>query len=280
MIRYQHVRRAGITQLVEYQLPKLKVAGSSPVARSIHPSPMSPTRRTLSPRIGLALWLAALLACAPTADVPPPSDFDRAVSRFVAGDYEAAIAEMEKLAASTTDEAVRRDAYTYLGRSHMALGRTDEAVEAFTLGVNSGDRGVCVAYLELLRQYVEGSPGTLHTRDVLTRAQLAGAIVRLMGGDGGDEPGPAGPTPLATAAARGWMPALPDGDERADLAVTRAALYVVVARLLAEGGVPGGPGAVWPGGYRQAMAATDPVSGTEAMAILERVKTMRENHGR
>ena len=35
MFRYQHIGGAGITQLVEYQLPKLKVAGSSPVARSI-----------------------------------------------------------------------------------------------------------------------------------------------------------------------------------------------------------------------------------------------------
>ena len=29
------MRPAGVTQLVEYQLPKLKVAGSSPVARSM-----------------------------------------------------------------------------------------------------------------------------------------------------------------------------------------------------------------------------------------------------
>ena len=34
LYNYLH-QRAGITQLVEYELPKLRVAGSNPVARSI-----------------------------------------------------------------------------------------------------------------------------------------------------------------------------------------------------------------------------------------------------
>ncbi len=47
MFRYQHVRGAGITQLVEYQLPKLKVASSSLVARSISESQIPP-KKTLA----------------------------------------------------------------------------------------------------------------------------------------------------------------------------------------------------------------------------------------
>ena len=33
--RYNNPRKAGVAQLVEYKLPKLGVAGSNPVARSI-----------------------------------------------------------------------------------------------------------------------------------------------------------------------------------------------------------------------------------------------------
>ncbi len=35
--RYNSCRKAGVAQLVEYKLPKLGVAGSRPVARSILP---------------------------------------------------------------------------------------------------------------------------------------------------------------------------------------------------------------------------------------------------
>jgi hypothetical protein len=206
---------------------------------------------------------------------------DHAVARFVAGDYAATVAEMEAIAAASTDEAVRREAYTYLGRAHVALGHTDEAVAAFSRGVQQGDRGPCVAYLELLKQYVEGSPGTLHTREFLTRGELAGAIVRLMdAADASHGPTPAGPTPLQTAAARGWMPVLPDGGGHADDLVTRAVLYVVVARILAEAGRADELETVLPGGYGSAMRARGPVSGTEALAVLERTRSLLEGHGR
>jgi hypothetical protein len=242
---------------------------------------MPRTPRTFFRSTAVTWWLAAIAACAPASDTGPRADLDHAVARFIAGDYAATIEEMERVAAAADDESVRREAYTYIGRSHMALGHTEEAIDAFSRGARYGDRGPCVAYLELLKQYVEGTPGTLHTRETITRGELAGAIVRLMGGaESGKEPGPTGPTPLQAAAARGWIPASPDGDEHADLAVTRAALYVVVARLLAEVNSAGRAGEVMPGGYRVATAATDPVSGAEAITILERVRAIRESHGR
>jgi hypothetical protein len=237
--------------------------------------------RTLFRFAAVTWWLAVIAACAPAADTGHRADLDHAVARFVAADYAGTIAEMEPITAATTDDAIRREAYAYIGRSHMALGHTDEAIAAFSRGVQAGDRGPCVAYLELLKQYVEGSPGTLHTREFLTRGELAGAIVRLMGGGAErNEPRPTGPTPLEMAAARGWIPASPDGAEHADEAVTRSALYVVVARLLFEVGATGMVDQVIPGGYRGAVAAVGPVTGSEALAVLERVRAIRESHGR
>ncbi len=39
MLSDEH-ERAGVAQLVEYELPKLGVAGSNPVARSSRPTPL------------------------------------------------------------------------------------------------------------------------------------------------------------------------------------------------------------------------------------------------
>jgi hypothetical protein len=242
---------------------------------------MLPMPRTLLRFAAVTWWLVAIGACAPASDTGHRADLDHAVARFVAGDYAATIAEMEEIIAVTTDDAIRREAYAYIGRSHMALGHTEDAIAAFSRGVQAGDRGPCVGYLELLKQYVEVSPGTLHTREFLTRGELAGAIVRLMGGsERGSEPGLTGPTPLEVAAARGWMPAAPDGAEHAGEPVTRSAFYVVVARLLFEVGAAGMVNEVVPGGYRAAVDATEAVGGTEALAVLERVRAIRDRHGR
>jgi tetratricopeptide (TPR) repeat protein len=235
------------------------------------------TPRTLRVPAAFATGLV-LAACAPAADRAPAAGMDAGVERFIAGDYAAAVEDFERVLATTDDDAVRREACTYLGRSQMALGRPDEAIAAFTLGVRHGDRGPCVEYLEYLKQYVEGSPGTLHTREVLTRAELAGALVRLMAP--GREAAPGGPTPLALAASRGWMAASPDGGEHAGAPVTRAALHVVVARLLAQSGNEARAGEIMGGSYRSSASAADPVSGAEALAILERVRAAREQHGR
>ncbi len=231
-------------------------------------------------RTMIVVWLAAALGCAPASDVRPRSDFDRAVEQFVAGNYRGTIERMEKIAASTDDASVKQDAYAYAGRSHMALGETDAAIDAFTLGAHYGDRGPCVEYLELLKQYVEGDPEALHVREAVTRAELAGAMVRMMDETATEGITPGGPTPLEIAARHGWMPAAPDGKEYADAPVTRAALYVIVSRILAGRGRTDQIDVVLPGGYERALRSDEPLSGAEALAVLERVRLVPEKRGR
>jgi hypothetical protein len=91
---------------------------------------------------------------------------------------------------------------------------------------------------------------------------------------------PGGPEPLAVAAERGWMPAMADGNRRADEPVTQAAFYVFVSRVLAQAGLADKTGTLLPGGYRAAMRETDPVSGAEAIAVLERIQALKEANGR
>ena len=282
MFPYMHIGGAGITQLVEYQLPKLKVAGSSPVARSIfHTSPVTHRLRKLPVLLAVALGLASLVACGgPSKGVTKQGDFDQAVEKFVAHDYRGTISRMEKIVAATTDEAVKRDAYAYMGRAHMALGETDQAIEAFTMGAHYGDRGQCVEYLELLKQYMAGNPNALQVREGVTRSELAGAIVRMMDETATAGLNPGGPTPLAILAERGWMPATPDGGEHADDTVSRASLYVIVSRILAGRGQASQVDIIMPGGYNATLRAAEPVSGTEALAILERVRQVPEKNGR
>jgi hypothetical protein len=222
-------------------------------------------------RIAAALSIAGTLACA-SAGPNPRRDLDRAVGKFVAGDYRAAVAELDAVIAASSDPAVQREAYTYLGRAHMALGETDAAVDAFSRGVQLGDTGPCVAYLSLLKQYVEGKPSGLHMSETLTRGQLAGAVARMfLGGVSGDA---SGPTPIAQLERRGWMPRLADGDDHAAAPLTRAALYVVAAHILADAGAADRAETAMPGGYRAAARSTKPVSGTEALAVLERVRAL------
>ena len=280
MFLYQLVRGAGITQLVEYQLPKLKVAGSSPVARSISHFPMRRAHRIPGRMVVIASL--ALAACGPRADLTPRGDLDRAIEQFVAGEYLSAIVGFEQALAVTEDDAVRREAYTYLGRAHMALGETDEAVTSFTLGARYGDRGVCIAYLETLKQYVGGSPKSLHISEALTRSQLAIAVLRIMdgGADSGQSLDANAPTPIRRLEARRWMTPLADGSDHADDAVTPAALYVMVARMLADAKLSGRVHDLMPAGYRGALAETRAVTGAEALAVLERARSLKEHHGR
>ena len=270
MLLSQHVRRAGITQLVEYQLPKLKVAGSSPVARSI---PHDFMRRTLPGIIRLAalVSIAAVLACS-SAPPSPRSQLDRAVQSFVDGDFTTAVKELEAVIAASDDPVMEREAYAYLGRAHMALGETDLAVDAFNRGIKLGDRGPCMAYLEILKQQIEGKPSGLHMSDVLTRGQLAGAIARMF--LGGVSTDPEGPSPITQVERKGWLPAMPDGKDHANDPVTYAALYVIASRILYDGGAANQTDHVMPGGYRAAASKTDPISGTEGLAILERVRSL------
>jgi hypothetical protein len=232
---------------------------------------MHRTRRNPGFRIALALLCAGALACA-SAPADRSRDLDRAVEEFIDGDYRAAVDELNAVVRESTDPAVQREAYTYLGRAHMALGETDDAVDAFTRGVQLGDTGPCVAYLSLLKQYVEGKPSGLHMSEALTRGQLAGAVARMfLDGVSADA---SGPTPIAQLERKGWMPPLADGHDHAADPLTRAALYLVAARILSDAGHADQTSRAMPGGYRATLRSTEPVSGTEALAVLERVRAL------
>ncbi|MDH4037309.1 MAG: hypothetical protein OEX18_07805 [Candidatus Krumholzibacteria bacterium] len=238
---------------------------------------MNPGHRN-SPVRWIIVLAAVALACSPSASVDKRSDLDRAVALYVTGDYRGAVDRLQNIARSAPDDATRREAYTYLGRSYIALGDTQAAIDAFSLGVEYGDRGPCVEYLEVLKRYQEGSPEGLHILATITRGELAGAAVRVLGDGRPLDPG--GPTPIELAEKRGWFPALPDGGVHADAPVTRAALYAFVGRVLAGAGLPERADQVMPGGYRRAMNDPEPVSGSDAMAVLERVRALKEKNGR
>ncbi|HEX5132672.1 MAG TPA: tetratricopeptide repeat protein [Candidatus Krumholzibacteria bacterium] len=237
------------------------------------------THARRNPRNYLAAALVAvLMACAPAASVDNRSDLDRAVATYVSGDYAGAVERLEKVVAGATDDETRREAYTYLGRAHIALGQTEDAIAAFTLGVHYGDQGPCVEYLEVLKRYQEGSPEGLHILPTISRAELAGAAVRVLGD--GKKIDPGGPTPLAIAERNGWLAATADGSDHGDDPVTEAALYIFVARVLAQSGLEGRADDVLPGGYRAAVKENRAVSGAETIAVLERVRVLKEKNGR
>jgi hypothetical protein len=64
---------------------------------------------------------------------------------------------------------------------------------------------VCVAYLETLKQYVGGSPKSVHISEALTRSQLAITVVRFMDmdADAGGSLDAGGPTPIRRLEAGG-----------------------------------------------------------------------------
>lgn len=226
----------------------------------------------------LVVLCVAALACGPRAAVEPRSGVDEAVTRYIEGDYQGAVDRLEPIARSAPDDATRREAYTYLGRAYMAMGRNDAAIDAFRLGVEYGDHGPCVDYLELLQRFQEGAPEGLHILEAVTRGELAGAAVRVLGD--GAALSPEGPTPLEIVETRGWLPPMPDGDRRPEDPVTHAALYSFVGRVLAQAGLSDHIGDVLPGGYRTAANDDTSVSGSEAINVLERVRALKEKNGR
>jgi hypothetical protein len=91
---------------------------------------------------------------------------------------------------------------------------------------------------------------------------------------------PNAPTPIRRLEQRRWMTPLADGADHADDPVTAAALYVIVARMLAAANLSGHAREVMPAGYRSALAEERAVSGAQALAVLERVQSLKEHYGR
>ena len=283
--------------MVEYQLPKLRVAGSSPVARSIHFSGrMSHSHQsTLAGAVmALSLTLIGLSSCSSGGPGHSRSELDRAIESYIAGDYGEAVERLDKLSKNTESEERLREIYLYLGRSYLALEQYSQAIDAFTVGAAYGGGLVFEEYLTRLGVVVSVAPQIVAASDKITRAQLAALIDKMFFGGVKDIGAVSGEgrqdvaAGLSTAVRRGVVPTLPDGGFHGNEFVTRAAFYVVVARLIEDTGIPGGPtsffegGFAWalnPGGGATDIGRMDYISGREALDTLERLAEARRASG-
>ncbi len=279
--------------MVEYQLPKLRVAGSSPVARSKNEIILLTgcLRKTIWVAVAAATVLAAGCA-APHKKPAGETAIDRAVTLYIEGDYVEAERHLSRLVTALKSEEDRRTAYLYLGRTYLAVGEYAQAVEAFMSGkvLGGGDR--FDRYLTIARQHIGDSPLSIRAQAYVTRAQLAALIQSVLGEDLSGIAAPAPDTVakqerlpyVLSAVAAGIMDVLPDGSFYPDRKVTRSAFYFVVQRLLARLGVGGGQleDNYYPQGVRSAIAAGPPgdsvaggefIAGNEAVRILQAIAT-------
>jgi hypothetical protein len=282
--------------VVEYQLPKLRVAGSSPVARSIHFSGhMSHSHQsTLAGAVvALSLTLIGLSSCSSGGPGHSRSELDRAIEFYIAGDYDEAVERLDKLSKTTESEERLREIYLYLGRSFVELEQYSQAIDAFTAGAAYGGGLIFEEYLTRLGVVVSVAPKILAASDKITRAQLAALIDKMFFGvkdigapsDEGRQDVSVGPS---TSVQRGVVPTLPDGEFHGNDFVTRAAFYVVVARLIEDTGIPGGPTSFFDGGFSWVLSPSggttdvgriDYISGREALDTLQRLAEVRRTNG-
>ena len=183
----------------------------------------------------VALLLAAV-GCRPGTQ----NEIDPAIALYLEGRYEEAIESFESLLETAEDDRTRIEIYYFLGRSYMQLDDTSAAVDAFSTGVQLGDRGPCLEYLQMLRARFEGAPDAIKRLPVVTRGQLCALVLRWVASAQGAVPSG---EPTEEIAARGWITRMPDGGLHPEAEVTRAALNVFMARMCEDiectGGGPG-----------------------------------------
>lgn len=227
--------------------------------------------------IATALAAGVLLSCGTRTQLGSGNaDYDEGVALFVQGDYSRAAKALEKFVGDTDDTTRKLEGYYYLGRSYLALGDRDRAIDAFQTAVRLGDDGPSREYLERMAGTRLGDPRIVAQQLRVTRYQLAALIVKLVDGDTFDLEKR---NPIDMLVERGWMPALPDGARHEKAVVTQAAFYVLIARMLAEGGLPGGAvvfsGAPW----RVDPFSQSDVSGRVVVEVMGRVARFGANDG-
>jgi tetratricopeptide (TPR) repeat protein len=219
-----------------------------------------------------------LAGCSGAGREPGRAEIDPAIALFVSGAYPEAIDRLTEIAGSTNSEETLREVYYYLGRSYLALGANDRAIEAFSAGVSYGDTGACVDYLEQLQAYVETREGSMRRSEDVSRRQLASGLLRSALGDAEvtatvDDPDSA----LRRVVERGWMRALPDGGLHGDAPVTRASLYVILSRVAADLGID--PRALDELRASFVECGAQPVMGPEVSALLDAISNARKRNG-
>jgi len=176
----------------------------------------------------LAVFASCIAGCGPRTVQRDQTDIDPAIRLFLEGRTAEAVQAFERLAREARSDETRREVYYFLGRSHEARGEIQQAIDAFTLAVQYGDKGASMEYLNRLTPLLESRPEGFVRLPTVTRRQLAALVVRWVQGDsvltaGGD--------PLAIAIQAGWMSELPDGKVHGDAQVSHAAFAVFLERL-------------------------------------------------
>jgi tetratricopeptide (TPR) repeat protein len=245
--------------------------------------PHARTGALISALLTLGLFL---ISCASGPRGGRPSDLNRAIESFIAGDYQDAAERLEAMTKGAGPDEDLGEVYLYLGRSYIALEQYSQAIDAFTTGKANGGGPVFDEYLRRMDLLVSGAPSVVATSIHMTRGQLAAVIDRMFyeaSADAGASS--AGVVTSLQSVQRGIVPVLPDGAFHEEALVTRAALYAALARLLGDkgAGVPAVQG-LFEGGYAWVLSGADEteasyVSGREAIAALERVSLALESHG-
>jgi len=189
------------------------------------------------PRTGLVLLailcVPLLWSCSSSPPAPRDDAIDPAIRLFLDGDYDGAIAELNALLDTPVSDRTRIDIYYYLGRSYLEKGDVHRATDAFTTGVQLGDDGPCLEYLEKTLPAIAGTPRSVRRMLEVPRQQLAALVVRWL--QAGPESAPdLDGEPLDVADRRGWMSQTADGSLHGEAPVTRAAFYVFASRLCSD----------------------------------------------
>jgi hypothetical protein len=191
--------------------------------------------------IAFAIFIPLLLiiSCSPSKRTSTQSSLDTAIEQYISGRYEAAREELSILTHNLQGEELCT-AYLYLGRSHLALGETDRAAEAFSMGsITCGDE-LFEEYLMQVRDNLRATPGALISAVSITRAQYA-CLLRHYFEAGGNGALPTVPADIESHWAQeaivgvlrsGYMESLPDGAFYPDEPLSRAAFVFHTGRLI------------------------------------------------
>ncbi len=178
-----------------------------------------------------AIGLLVLSSCGRPSDVSRSDALDSAVEMFLAGHHRQAIESLNALLERPVSDGERREIYYYLGRAYLEQDDVSRAVDSFAAGVQLGDSGPCLEYLERLRSRMASDAATVARAPVVTRRQLSALVEGWLARGEGRDPHP---DPIVAMTERGWLERMPDGRDHADSPVTRAALFVFVSRMCAS----------------------------------------------
>lgn len=250
------------------------------------------------------LGLLFLVSCAPKVDTSSDSKLESAISLYISGRYQEAIEQFDEVKRTLPSAADRLDAYLYLGRCYEAVGRYQEAAEAYTEGMMIGGEAPFQDHIDRLRIRFEADPKYAQKHKHLTRAQLACLIRGMilpgappMQSDRLTDNGPDRffrPSDIASHWAKesielslnyGIMAVLPDSMFHPEAKVTKAAFFFIVQRIRQMFSLEGGGiEESFPDGFDEILRTQLDVleekrpgddayiSGREAVSTLDRLK--------